>query len=90
MDADLGEDAAAPRMCGNGHRSQSAGPRSSGAAAPTAAAAASSNAQTAGARVHPKKAPKTVAARIVKVLGADCGLDPGTKALSKVSEWMEA
>ena len=90
MEADLGEDAAAPRMCGNGHRSQSAGPRSSGAAAPTAAAAASSNAQTAGAREHPKKSPKTVAARIVKVLGADCGLDPGTKALSKVSEWMEA
>jgi len=30
-----------------------------------------------------------VAARIVKVLGADCGLDPSTKMLSKVSAWME-
>ena len=30
-----------------------------------------------------------MAARIVKVLGADCGLDPGTKLLSVVSEWME-
>ena len=60
----------------------------SGAAAPTAAAE-SNRAPTASAREHTKKAPKTVAARIVKVLGADCGLDPGTKLLSVVSEWME-
>ena len=88
LDADLGEEAGAPRTCGVGRRSQSAGPRMSGAAAPTAAAE-SNRAPTASAREHTKKAPKTVAARIVKVLGADCGLDPGTKLLSVVSEWME-
>ena len=46
-----------------------------------AAAATSSYSQTAGPREH--KPPKTVAARIVKVLGADCGLDPGIKLLSE-------
>ena len=51
---------------------------------------AASNSQAAGPRAEraPNK-PRSVAARIVKVLGADCGLDPSTKMLSKVSAWME-
>jgi hypothetical protein len=32
---------------------------------------------------------KTVASRIVSVLGAECGLDPTTVLLSEVSDWME-
>jgi len=43
-----------------------------------------------GSESHPRKRPvRTVASRIVSVLGAECGLDPTTVSLSEVSDWME-
>ena len=52
--------------------------------------ASTARAGQAGPRVErATNKPRSVADRIVKVLVADCGLDPGTKMLSKVSEWME-
>jgi hypothetical protein len=43
-----------------------------------------------GSESHPRKRlVKTVASRIVSVLGAECGLDPTTVSLSEVSDWME-
>ena len=43
-----------------------------------------------GSESQPRKRPvRTVASRIVSVLGAECGLDLTTVLLSEVSDWME-
>ena len=43
-----------------------------------------------GSVSQPRKRPvRSVASRIVSVLGAECGLDRTTVLLSEVSDWME-
>jgi hypothetical protein len=76
-------------MCG-GRARQAEGADGAHFAGNARTSAATARGHETGSESQPRKRPvRSVASRIVSVLGAECGLDPTTVSLSEVSDWME-